>query len=294
MKERALLFGERKSLVGVITEPATPSPPERPAILFLNAGVVHRVGPNRLHVRLARELARHGFLSMRFDFSGLGDSRPRADPTPFAQAAVAETRQGMDVLASSRGAHSFLLVGICSGADNALRAAGHDDRVAGAVLIEPYTIPAPGFLLYQYRRKILDPRSWWRLLRGRSEVLGTLRERRAEGAAPATTPAPAVPAREPALDSIVPSREEFVRQVRTLVDRGAGLCFVYSSESPAYFNYLSLLRRELGPARAAGRVRLRVLKRTDHTFTPLAVQEDLMKTVCDWALSFPPAARLMP
>ena len=294
MKERALLFGERKSLVGVITEPATPPPPERPAVLFLNAGVVHRVGPNRIHVRLARELARHGLLSMRFDFSGLGDSRPRADPTPFAQAAVAETRQAMDVLASTRGARSFVLVGICSGADNALRAAGHDGRVAGAVLIEPYTIPAPAFVLYQYRRKILDPRSWWRLLRGRSEVLGTMRERRAEEAAPRAAQAPVAPVREPALDSIVPSAEEFVRQVHALVERGTGLCLIYSSESPAYFNYLSLLRRKLRPARAAGRVRLRVLKRTDHTFTPLDVQEELMRTVRDWALTLPGAAPRTP
>ena len=214
MRERALLFGERKSLVGVVTEPAAPAPPERPAVLFLNAGVLHRVGPNRIHVRLARELAHHGFVSLRFDFSGLGDSRPRADSTPFAQAAVAETRQGMDVLAASHGARTFLLVGMCSGADNALRAAGHDPRVAGASLIEPYSVPASGFLLYSYRKKILNPLSWWRLLRGRSEVLATLKER------PTATPAAPVATTE---QSLVPSREELVRQVRAS-SAAAGSC----------------------------------------------------------------------
>jgi len=161
--------------------------------------------------------------------------------------------------------------------------------VVGVALIEPYAIPAPAFLLYQYRRKILDPRSWWRLLRGRSEVLGSLREQRAEADVPvpgASTAAPATAEPAPDPDSIVPSRREFVRRVRGLVDRGAGICFVYSSESPAYFNYLSLLRRELLRPLAAGRVRLQVLKQTDHVFTPLAVQEVLVQTIRDWALTF--------
>jgi hypothetical protein len=192
---------------------------------------------------------------------------------------VAETRQGMEVLASSRGARSFLLIGICSGADNALRAAGHDARVVGAALIEPYSVPAPGFLFYSYRHKLLNVRSWWRLLRGHSELLRLLRERREEAAAPE---APELP---PAMDSIVPSREDLVRQVRTLLERGVDLCFVYSAGSLAYFNYLSLLRRQVRRALSAGRARLRVLKDTDHVFTPLAVQETLVAAVRDWALA---------
>jgi hypothetical protein len=203
----------------------------------------------------------------------------------------------MDLLQkTSRGFGGFLLAGICSGADNALNAAAQDERVVGVALIEPYSIPGLGFLLYQYRRKILDPRSWWRLLRGRSEVLGSLREHQAEEAAPvaaASSSAPAVAEPAPDPDSIVPSRREFVRRVRGLVDRGAGICFVYSSESPAYFNYLSLLRRDMRRPRAAGRVRLQVLKQTDHVFTPLAVQEVLVHTIRDWAKSLG-ADRLTP
>lgn len=275
MRERALLFGEQKSLVGVITDPPEPPSPERPAVVFLNAGILHRVGPNRIHVRLARDLAREGFASLRFDYSGLGDSRPRADPTPFAEATVIETTQGMDVLASTRGTRSFLLVGICSGADSALRAAGRDARVVGAALIEPYSVPAPGFLLYSYRRKLLNPVSWWRLLRGRSEVLAMLKERPMQP--------PGEEAAVTSADSIVPSRAELVRQVRGLIQRGVNLCFVYSSGSPAYFNYLSLLRRELRRPVATGQARLRVLTRTDHVFTPMVAQERLVTSVREWA-----------
>ncbi len=288
MRERTLLFGDAKSLVGVITEPEPKDAvPARPAFILLNAGLLHRVGPNRVHVRLARRLAEAGFCVMRFDYSGIGDSRSRADSAPFARSALAETRQCMDLLGTSRGFGGFLLAGICSGADSALSVAAQDERAIGVALIEPYALPAPAFPLYQYRRKLLDPRSWWRLLRGRSEVLGSLRAHQAEQAVPAvaaSSSAASEPPPDP--DSIVPSRREFVRRVRGLADRGAGICFVYSSESPAYFNYLTLLRREMRGPLAKRRVHLQVLKQTDHIFTPLVVQDVLVQTIRDWALTF--------
>jgi len=278
MKERALLFGDAKSLAAVITEPAAAPAPRRPALVFLDAGVLHHVGPNRVHVRLARELAQDGFLSIRFDFSGLGDSRSRGDAVPFAESAVAEARQAMDVLAA-RGAGSFLLFGICSGADAALRAALLDGRVAGAALVEPYLVEGPGYTLYAYRRKFLSPLSWWRLLRGRSEILETLaarRRARGTGARPATPPAETEPPLEPAVDEaplILPSRGEIARQVRALVEKKVDLCFVYAREGPAYHNWLVLLRREVRPAVRRGRARVLALARTDHVFTPLAAQD---------------------
>jgi hypothetical protein len=289
LRERTLLFGDGKSLVGIITEPAPVAEAEpRPAVILLNAGILHRVGPNRVHVRLAREMAAVGFPVLRFDYSGIGDSRPRMDGLPFARSALAETQQGMDVLTASRGVRRFLLAGICSGADSALSAAAQDERVAGVALVEPYAIPGPAFPLYQYRRRILDPRSWWRLLRGRSEILGSLRAHRAEPAGGVAPVAPTALEPAPDFDSIVPSRREFARRVSSLVERGAGLCFVYSSESPAYFNYLTLLRGAVRRARVDGRVRVQVLEDTDHVFTPLAVQDAVVRTIRDWALAMRP------
>jgi hypothetical protein len=282
VRERALLFGEAKSLAGVVTEPALPSDPARPAVVFLDAGVLHHVGPNRVHVRLARELAGEGFLSLRFDFSGLGDSRPRRDAVPFAESVVAETRKAMDVLAA-RGARSFLLFGICSGADAALRVALEDPRVAGAALVEPYLVAGPGYLLYAYRRKLLNPLSWLRLLRGRSELWAALAAR----PQPPPSPLPLEDAAPgPAADEvplILPSRPQIARQVRALADKGVELCFVYAREGPAYHNWLVLLRREVQGAIARGTARVVAIARTDHVFTPRAAQDDLVDAVRGFA-----------
>lgn len=288
MKERALLFGEAKSLAAVITDPGSPADPSRPAVVFLDAGVLPHVGPNRVHVRLARELAGDGFPSMRFDFSGLGDSRPRRDAAPFAESVVTETRQAMDVLAA-RGSRSFLLFGICSGADAALRVALQDPRVAGAALVEPYLVEGPGYVLYAYRHKLLNPLSWWRLLRGRSELLERLAaRRRARGEAASTPTAPEAPAPGPAAGAdevplILPSRSEIARQARALVAKQIDLCFVYAREGPAHHNWLTLLRREVRPALRRGRARVLAIPATDHIFTPRAAQDRLVAAVRSWA-----------
>lgn len=286
VRERALLFGESKSLVGVVTEPAG-DPRHAPAgVLFLNAGVLHRVGPNRLHVRLARRLAEAGFVCLRFDFSGIGDSRARTDGIPFARAAVTEVREGLDLLAASYGLASFILVGMCSGADNAVRVAGFDQRVVGLGLIEPYAVTSRAYTLWSYRHKLVSPRAWWRLLRGRSELVDLLRKMRRKTREAPKAPSPPAPlprATRDAKEAVLPAPREVVSPPASR-EREIDVCFVYSADSPAYFNYRMVIRRKLRRVLGKGRVRVEVLRRTDHVFTPLAVQEDLLRRLEAWAV----------
>jgi hypothetical protein len=297
VRERALLFGEDKSLVGVVSAGERAGAAAATGVVLLNAGILHRVGPNRLHVRLARRLAAAGTPAMRFDFSGLGDSRPYRGSLPFAERALADVRHAMDALAAQQGCARFLLVGICSGADAALRAAVRDERVAGAALVEPYTVKRPGFVLFSYRRKLLSPRAWARLVGGRSELWAAARQARAarppalEPPPSAKEPSPALslPAPSPAppdaapVDQLLPGPEELQAQLRALVARRASILFVYSGDSPAYFNYRTLLAREMKPALRTGQARLEVLRNTDHVFTPLGVQDRLVDLLAAWA-----------
>ena len=84
-EERAVLIGAQPGMVGVETRPLGNDGGERAAVaaILLGAGLVHRVGPNRLTVRLARRLAARGIASVRFDHRGIGDSAPRPDGKPF-------------------------------------------------------------------------------------------------------------------------------------------------------------------------------------------------------------------
>src|SRR4030095_13226651 len=111
MREEILLLGKTKSLVGIITDPPEAKRSnELPGIILLNAGIIHRVGPNRIHVKIARTLAPMGFVVLRFDFSGIGDSKVRDDNLPFEESGVRETQETMDYLSATRGIKRFYLI----------------------------------------------------------------------------------------------------------------------------------------------------------------------------------------
>ena len=70
-------------------------------IVIFNAGAVHRVGPNRMTVTLARRLAAMGLPSLRFDLEGLGDSvlrEPGRENHPYPATAVADVVGGWEAI----------------------------------------------------------------------------------------------------------------------------------------------------------------------------------------------------
>ena len=139
MREEAVLFGKTRSFVGVVTIPQQDGKESNhTAIILLNAGLVHHVGPNRLYVNLARKLAAKGFVVFRFDYSGIGDSRSREDNLPYSESRLDETREALDFLNETRGSKRFVLMGICSGAIDAFTSSREDPRVTGIGLISTY------------------------------------------------------------------------------------------------------------------------------------------------------------
>lgn len=77
--ETAHVFGE--GLVGVLSRPRQ-IVAGRPAVILLNAGLVQRSGPFRVYAQLARALASCGFVVLRFDLSGRGDSASPVGASP--------------------------------------------------------------------------------------------------------------------------------------------------------------------------------------------------------------------
>jgi len=70
--EQALVFGcGGESLVGVL---ALPDAPSVRGVLIVVGGPQYRAGSHRQFTLLARELARSGVASLRFDYRGMGDS----------------------------------------------------------------------------------------------------------------------------------------------------------------------------------------------------------------------------
>ncbi len=123
MQEEALLLGPYQSIVGVFTPASIEIETHADtAVICLTAGLLHHVGPHRLHVLLARALAERGISTLRFDLSGIGDSSTRSDDVPAHEVPAHEIHEVIADL-EKRGYKRFILFGICSGAVQAVKAA---------------------------------------------------------------------------------------------------------------------------------------------------------------------------
>jgi len=276
-RETAVSFGASKSLSGILTEPAG-GVEGRPAVLLLNAGLLHRVGPNRLYVTLARRLAAAGLPVLRFDYSGLGESEPRRDEVPLEQSMIAEGVEAMDFLAASGVAERFVPMGLCAGAENAHRLARDDARVVGAVLIDGYAYRTRGYHLRELARHASSARSWRRLL---ARPLARLRD---SGARRGSAGAPAE--RNPGGVDFVrefPPRETCLAELERILEREVELFFVFTGGGMAeFYNHPRQFIETFPTLRGHPRIRLAFMSLADHTFTLRSQREALVGAIDAW------------
>src|ERR1017187_10367218 len=136
IREKVAVFGDRRGLVGVLTTPSSELGQRAPHFILLSTGILHRVGTGRLWVSLARALGSCGFTSLRFDYSGIGDSERRGDVGSISDHMDRDVAEAITYLRKTQGAERFVLVGLCSGANDALITTENNPRVVGAVLID--------------------------------------------------------------------------------------------------------------------------------------------------------------
>jgi len=253
--EDPVVFGTGARLCGVVTVPA--SAPAPVAAVFLTAGLLHHVGPHRTYVQLARQLASRGIASIRFDRSGIGDSEPRTDGLRFAEAAVVEAREAMDLLQERLGIERFLLVGICSGATQALVVAAGDPRTAGVIAVNPQQ---PGIVRSLAARAGLRKlrRYYWRVvLRHPFEITSALVRHgsRDQGGGGVGGTAQGRP-----------TARDIAGFLDSLLDRGVHLRLVYSESERALDYLYVLLGADLERLRRRG-LEVDVVRGADHVFS---------------------------
>ncbi|MCU0621297.1 MAG: hypothetical protein MUC69_07335 [Gemmatimonadales bacterium] len=278
MKERAVRFGSAKGLVGIVTEPAV-ARAGAPFVVFLNAGLIHRVGASRLHVQLARRLAAAGVTSLRFDFSGVGDSEARTDTLPFEESAVLETREAMDYLAQSRGAERFVLVGLCSGADAGFYTAQQDARVVGLCQLDPFAYRTPAYWVRFYGPRLVSPSKW------REKVANGVRrvERMLQ-------PAPAAVADGAVTTDVIPSpydrafppKATVEAGLRTLVQRGVRMLVIFTNALEDHYNHEGQYRAAFRHLGVGSLLEERFYPRADHVLSGLDAQARALREIAEW------------
>jgi pimeloyl-ACP methyl ester carboxylesterase len=187
LTERAVFIDEQRTLFAIVTAPSAPAGPAMAGagygVVMLNGGATSHIGPNRMYVELARRWAARGYVVLRLDLAGLGDSatRPgRSGNEVYPPGAFDDIARAIEYLRGAYGVENITLAGLCAGAYHALRSATSGLPVNTVLLVNPLTfywkqgstlndlqisevVRNPGL----YAERILVGKAWMRVLRGR-------------------------------------------------------------------------------------------------------------------------------
>ena len=275
MKEIPVLFGPDRSLVGVVSTPMEEGKMAPVACLMLNMGANYRVGPHRINVKLARQMAAQGVSSIRFDLAGLGDSGPPSGSNHFMTQVVLDVQAAMNLVETMLGIRRFIVIGLCSGAANGMATAMTDPRIVGLLMFDAYSFPN--------RRSRLE----LSLLRALAiptnpAVIGkTMRWLQRKFSAKAAAAAAPVDFLEPVSRTVI--EDTFHRSMTQLSGRGVAMFFLYSGTQHVRDRDRDQLGRFAKEAYAS-QIDYRFIGDIDHSLTSLASQRTFMSVVCEWAL----------
>lgn len=276
MREETDLIGNHGHLVATLThvDPAREPAGPRTGCLLMSAGVVHRIGPHRFNVKLARALALAGIPAIRLDLAAVGDSRVPPVDTPYEQQAVIDLRAAIDHLIAQTGVSRVVVIGLCTGAVQGLRCALSDDRVAGVAMIDGYAYPTVRTRRERWLQRMrgLDHHMVARSLRARVDRL------RPDSPARATPPTPAP-------GSGNPPREALADDLLGLLKRKVSIYQVFTGSILQHYNYANQFRDGFAEWPELAAIRTEYLPDIDHTFTTIATQSFMIERLSAWALS---------
>jgi pimeloyl-ACP methyl ester carboxylesterase len=280
--ETSIAFGDGKNLIGTISCPLRPaSTAQTVGVVFFNAGVVHRVGPHRINVKIARRLSAMGVPSIRFDLSGLGDSgRSTANAaSSHSLQASKDIRDALDALTNACGVNKFVLCAVCSGTVHSYDAAAADPRVVGLILLDSYIYPTARsrrnhfFLRVKRRLKEGTVLSW---------LLGKMRVPGKESEANDDVAARDKRSNGPGFFAFRPPKAEFAATLNNLAKRGTQVCFIYAGSGFENYSYAEQFDDAFAKHRLSPLISTVFLRDIDHTATRIAAQEQLVEFVADW------------
>jgi pimeloyl-ACP methyl ester carboxylesterase len=250
------------------------------AALMFNSGAMPRLGPHRINVKIARFLATRGVPSLRFDLAGQGDSRSWAIGHDYQHQATADIAAAMDFVEGELGVSRFMLIGICSGAVHAFRAAEADPRVCGLLMYDGY-----------WNRTIWTmPVRHWKRFRslGLAQTARLLARRLARRTGSLTDPGQQSGA------SIYgsgwpgqPTKADFAESMQEVVSRGVAVRLLYSGFmiQEGWYSYAAQFRHAFAGYPFADMVRVDLKPDFDHTPGSLSSQRELIAIVDEWISS---------
>lgn len=260
MNEKPLVFGPERNLYGVLSLPDDANRrSDLPAVLLPSVSLhPHHVGAFRTWVTLARRLADLGFVCLRYDIGGTGESEAGTRSGTEIDCVVAENGAAMELVEKRTGIRRFVLIGLCASADTAHSVAFRDARIMGIVLIDAYGYRTLGQVWRHYVPRLLRAYHWSKFLQrklGPAEVF---------------------------FKRDVPSRREAQSQLQRMVDRGVQMLFLYTGGASYYFNHHRQFRELFPDLKCGGRIEIEFDPLASHLFEFPADRERMFANVIGW------------
>ncbi|MDC0601595.1 hydrolase 1, exosortase A system-associated [Aliiglaciecola sp.] len=171
--ESAITFAsDGKPLLGICHKAATNS---QVGVLIVVGGPQYRVGSHRQFVQLSRALAKNNIPSLRFDYTGMGDSG--GDKKEFDHISD-DIQQACDVAIQELGVERLVIWGLCDAASAAMIYAHTDSRICGILVLNPWlrsdAAMGKSMIKYYYLQRLLSKDFWQKLFRGNVNVASSL------------------------------------------------------------------------------------------------------------------------
>ena len=296
LKETICLIGHDDiPMHGILTQAPAVENENRPLIILSNSGSAHRVGPNRLYVELARQLAIDGFSTLRLDIANLGDSfqdplvqqySAEIENHPYPEHAIDNVNCAIEWMKSQYGFKHFLLAGLCSGSHTSFHAGLElsEQNIRECILINPLTFYwQPGMSLeiphayktikdakyYQYAIKDLD--KWIKFIKGQAQTGYIIRfalklAKEKIGATLRT-----------ALEIMgIKKRSNLAEDLKRYQHANRHLSFFFSTTDPGYNILLSEAKKITINHIRTGEISMEFIEDADHTFSKQKSRTELI------------------
>lgn len=276
--ESAVTFADGR-LAGILAEPSSRT--GNPAVVMLNTGSDHHVGPHRMYVPLARSWAALGFPVLRFDLGGIGESVPDYDSPAidsYPPTALEDIRDAVAYLGAERGHQRIILVGMCSGGYYSVHS--EDSAVTAVIAVNPPLyhhagdpiVADPHFNNYaeasRVTRSLFVPAKWRRLLAGQVDVkqsIATLARRGYVGIREIGA----------AVKRILTREVSEHTDPALLFRQGVSVHMIFTEGDKAQIFFEREIERRLHTFRQSNRLTVDIVPGADHTFMPIRWQRAL-------------------
>jgi alpha-beta hydrolase superfamily lysophospholipase len=300
-REIGIRFGQDGGLAGTFCEPSGTR--HGAPVVLVSTSYDRASGWAGGGARIARELARRGIVSLRFDPAGVADSPPKpGDPRQvlYSQSINRDVKAAVEELTQLSG-QAPVLAGRCSGGYHGFRTSVAQSAIAGVAVINSYAfvwderkdvddaLTAVARPLGDYSKRAMNPETFRRVLRGEVNLKSAVWNIGTQIAARVINRI------EPLLGSLSQGnrlKAQIVADFATLRDRNVPITLAYGDTDPGLEQSRMVFGADLSGLKRFPNARFVSLGRSDHNVTVAAAQRTVIDEIARLALETAPACKL--